>query len=180
MFVFGVARESRLTVDQGAARSANDYLSMEGVSHATVIASVCRLILAYERSGYDNINEANRVTNAEVLERARTDSAATVSAKFASDHHINTKPFAAPAIIGFCHYALSAENAADADVYMTQICTGEALRKSDPAYVVRDRLLNLGRNRAHKIEVIMRGWNAYRQGRSPSKLPVNGNFPALV
>lgn len=180
LFVFGVERSSRLTVDQGAARSAHDYLGMEGVSHATALASICRLVIAYERSGGDTIADANRVTNAEVLARARTDARAATSAKFASDYHINTRNFAAPAIIGFCHYVLSCEHPGDADDYMAQICTGEALRKTDPAYTVRDRLLNLGRNRPDKIEVILRGWNAFRQNRPMKIVKTLGNFPALV
>lgn len=180
MFVFGVERESRLTVDQGKARTAADYLGMEGVPYATALASIARLVIAYEQSGRDNVSDSNRITNAEVRKRAETDEALHVSASFTGVHKKTTHRFAAPAIIGFCHYVLSQEHKADAQIYMTQICNGEGLKKNDPAYVVRDRLLNLGRNRVQKIEAIMRGWNAYRQGRTLSKLPINGNFPALV
>jgi len=180
LFVFGVERETRLTVDQGAARSAADYLWMEGVSNATAVASIGRLVIAYERSGFDNVNSANEVTNAEVRARADGDDRLHAAAAFAVKHHKETRNFAAPAIIGFCYYVLSDENKADADAYMTQVCVGEGLKKNDPAYVVRDRLLNLGRNRPQKIEIILRGWNSYRAGRPLKIVKVLGNFPALV
>lgn len=180
MFMFGVERESRFTVDQGKARSAADFLGMEGVANATAVASIGRLAIAYEQSGRDNVNNANSVTNAEVRTRADTDERLHASASFAASHSKSTRNFAAPAIIGFCHYVLSEEHKGDAESYMVQICTGEGLKKSDPAYVVRDRLLSLGRNRIQKIEIILRGWNAYRAGRPLKIVKVLGNFPALV
>jgi hypothetical protein len=180
VFMFGVDRDSRFTIDQGKARSAADYLGMEGLANATATASIARLVIAYEQSGYDNINDANYVTNAQVRARAETDEQLRASASFASGHHKATRNFAAPAIIGFCHYVLSGEHAGDAAAYMLQICTGEGLKKNDPAYVVRDRLLNLGRIRGHKIEIILRGWNAYRANRPLKLVKVCRNFPALV
>lgn len=180
LLVFGVERSTRLTVDQGAARSAGDYLGMEGVPNATSVASIGRLILGYEQSGCDNVNASSHVTNAEVRQRAAVDDRLHKSATFAVSHHKDTRNFAAPAIIGFCHYVLSGEHPADAVAYMTQVCTGEGLKKNDPAYVVRDRLLNLGRRRDHKIEIILRGWNSYRAGRPLKLVKVLGNFPALV
>lgn len=180
IFAFGVERETRLTVDQGGARSAADYLGMEGTPNSTAVASIARLIIGYEQSGRDNITRANQVTNAEVRERAGRDEALHASASFAVHHVKSTRPFAAPAIIGFCHYILTDEHAGDADAYMAQICTGESLKKTDPAFVVRDRLLSLGRNREHKIEIILRGWNSYRANRPLKLVKIYGNFPALV
>lgn len=180
IFHFGLERHTRLTVDQGKCRTAADFLGMEGVANATAVASIARLVLGYERSGFDNINDANQVTNSEVRARAETDEQLHTSASFAGAHHKVTRNFAAPAIIGFCHYVLTNEHPGDANIYMTQICTGEGLKKNDAAYVVRDRLLNLGRNRGHKIEIILRGWNAYRSNRPLKLVKVLGNLPALV
>jgi hypothetical protein len=180
IFQFGVERDTRFTVDQGKCRSAADYLGMEGVPNATASASIARLVIAYDKSGGVNVNDANQVTNAEVRARVETDERIRSSASFAGSHHKATRNFAAPAIIGFCHYVLTAEHPGDASAYMTQICTGEGLKKNDPAYVVRDRLLSLGRNRAAKMEIILRGWNAYRGNRSLKLVKWLGNFPALV
>jgi hypothetical protein len=180
IFQFGVERETRFTVDQGKCRSAADYLSMEGVPNATATASIARLVIGYEKSGCDNINAANEVTNAEVRSRADSDTQLRESASFAGSQHKATRNFAAPAIIGFCHYVLTSEHPGDANDYMVQICTGEGLKKNDAAYVVRDRLLNLGRNRGAKIEIILRGWNAYRARRPLKLIKKLGNFPAIV
>lgn len=180
LFVFGIDRDARLTIDQGAARSAADYLGMEGVENATAVASIARLVIAFERSGEKSLSDSNKVTNAEVRARAERDEKLHASAHFTAQHSKLTKNFAAPAIIGFCHYVLTSESATDAAIYMTQICTGEGLKKTDPAFVVRDRLLNLGRNREQKIEVILRGWNAYRSGRPTKLVKALGSLPALI
>lgn len=178
-FQFGVERDTRFTVDQGKGRSAANYLSMEDMHNATALASIARLVIDWEQSGFKSISDANHVTNAEVRARAKSDAALQASASFTATQHKATRNFAAPAIIGFCHYVLTQENAADAKIYMQQICTGEGLKKSDPAYTVRDRLLNLGRNRGQKMEVILRGWNAYRSKRPLQVVKVLGNLPAL-
>lgn len=181
LFVFGVGRETRLTLDQGSARTAGDYLGMDGVTNANTVASTCRIVIAYERSGYDSISDAKHVTNAEVLSRANADAGIVASAHFAQHRSKETRAFAPPAIIGFCHYVFTGEHPGDAAAYMEQICSGEGLRKRDPAFAVRDRLLNMGRtSRDPKAEVIFRGWNAYRQDRPLKIVKVLGNLPALV
>lgn len=184
LFVFGVGRDTRTTVDQGAARSASDYLSMEGVANATVRASVARQLIAYERSEGKSISAANYVTNAEVLARVHGDEELAKSSTFAASHAKAARLIAAPAVIGFCHYLLSDISSVEANQYLTQVCNGEGLSKRDPAYVVRERLIGMGRSgKAEKIHIIFRGWNAYRQGRKPDHVKVVGrasNLPALV
>lgn len=179
--VFGVERDTRTTVDQGAARRASDYLQMEGEKNASTLAGLVRLSIAYERSGYDSIGNSNLVTNAEVLARARTDNLAREAAEFAQSVAYSASAFASPAVVGFCYYTFATENPIEAKDYMTQVCGGEGLKRSDPAYAVRERLLNLGqRNREMRTEIIFRGWNAYRRGGTLTIAKVLGSLPALV
>jgi len=181
VIVFGVERDTRTTVDQGAARRASDYLQMEGEKNASTLAGLVRLSIAYERSGYDSIGNSNLVTNAEVLARARADELAREAADFAQSVARVSSAFASPAVIGFCYYTFASESAVEAKDYMTQVCGGEGLRRSDPAYAVRERLLNLGqRNREMRTEIIFRGWNAYRRGGTLTIAKVLGTLPELV
>lgn len=183
LMVFGVPRETRLTVDQGATRSAADYAHMDGVTNSSVRASVARILIAYERSGGTNLTAASYVTNAEVLARIQNDDALAATATFVATNAKASKPYAAPAVIGFCHYLFSEINPVEAEEYLGQVCRGEGLKAKDPAYTVRDRLLNLGtRSREKRIHIIIRGWNAYRQGRPLTIAKITGdeNIPALI
>jgi hypothetical protein len=181
VIVFGVERDTRTTVDQGAARKASDYLHMEGEKNAATLAGLVRLSIAYERSGYDSIMNSNLVTNAEVLARARSDELAKEAAEFAQGTARVASAFASPSVIGFCYYTFAVESSVEAKDYMTQVCGGEGLKRSDPAYAVRERLLSLGqRNREMRTEIIFRGWNAYRRGGTLTIAKVLGNLPVLV
>lgn len=180
IFQFGIDRDTRTTVDQGSARTAADYLGMEGTDNAAVCAGIARLVIAYERSGGQDVAQTKYVTNAEVLARVREDAEIGASARYAMMQRKHTKQFCAPSALGAAHYLLRQENKADADVFMDQVCVGESLRKNDPAFAVRERLWTTTKYAGQKLEVIFRGWNAYRAGRPLKLAKVNGNLPALV
>lgn len=182
VFVFGVERDTRTTLDQGGARTAGDYLLMGGVADATILASLGRMLLAYKASGETGFVGSNYITNAEVIARVYGDEDCRAAAHFAQRVAKGAREFVGPSIISFCYYVFAAIDQADAEEYLTQVAYGENLKRSDPAYTVRDRLLGLGRTaRADKVHVIFRGWNAHRQGRKLNLAKIMGNtLPALV
>lgn len=177
---FGAERTTRFTLDQIGKRTAADYGTMRGRQHAATAAGLARLVIAYERSGGQNIADTKYVTNTEVDIRADADPAITESAAFAHRLANLARPFCAPSPIGACHYILSREHAPDAEAFLDQVCVGENIRRSDPAFAVRERLLTSGKYAGQKMEIIFRGWNAYRAGRPLKLAKVLGTFPALV
>lgn len=183
LMVFGLPRETRTTIDQGTARTASDYLSMDGLPNATVQASIARVLIAYERNDLTALSSIALVTNSDVMERVHSDPEIAASAHFAAGRTGPARPYAPPAVIGFCHYIFNRISPAQADTYMDNVCRGEGLRARDPAYTVRDRLANLSsRSRERRIHIIIRGWNAYRQGRTLAIAKVMGeeNIPAVI
>lgn len=179
---FGADRETRKTVDIGTARGAAAFLAMDGVPNAATRASIARMVLAFEDSDALNLNTAPDFTPIEIYERGKSDAVIGECAALAESRSARTKAYAAPRIIGFAYYAMRHIDDADADVFIDQITLGENLRRRDPAYAVRERLLSLGKNQgSDKIEVIFRGWNAYRSGRHLiiAKL-MGGDLPALI
>lgn len=181
VIVFGIDRHTRTTVDQGSARTAGDYMAMDGVQNANVQASIARQLVAYERADGKSVSGAGNVTNAEVVTRAASDETVARAAHFAASRAKQTKPFAAPAIMGLAYYLFAEINKVEADQYMTQVCAGEGLARKDPAYTVRERLLTMGYSRNDKLHVIFRGWNAFRQNRQIDHTKIIGpNLPALI
>ncbi len=180
LMVFGVERNTRNTVDQGAARSAGDYLGMDGIKHATIVASAGRLVLAYEAANGTTPGDGSRVSNGEIIARFAHDAAMAKAATFADTVHRYARRHAAPSIMAFCYYMLLEIDEQDATDYMRQVCVGEGIKKSDPAFAVREGLLRERISRNDKIHLIFRGWNAYRQGRKLDLAKVSGNLPALI
>lgn len=180
MMIFGLDRASRITVDQGAAKAAGDYLSMEGIPNSTVVASIGRLLLAYEHSDGRNFSGSSFVSPGEIIARFMNDERVARSATFAANMHTYSKSLAPPSIIGFCHCIMSRVDPIAADTFMRQVCMGENIKKSDPAFAVR---LALGRERLkrdEKAHIIIRGWNAFRQRRSLTLAKIVGNLPAVM
>lgn len=180
IIVFGVEKETRKTVDQGANRSPGDHLAIEGYAYATALAAVCRFVLAYERGNCERLAETNRITATEVVERAMEDKLMQESAAW-SYKHSRAKRFAPPSVLGFCHYFFSQRDRNTAEHFLDQVINGLELHEYDPAYVVRERLIDLGSKlREHKIEILVRGWNAFRENRQVTRLPVLNLIPRIV
>jgi hypothetical protein len=180
LFVFGVEREARLTVDQGAARSAADYLGMEGVENSAIAAGVARLVIAIERERHARLYRESSVTNIEIRRRAHKDGKIAEAARYAAGTYKYTRAFAPPAVIGAAFYLLSEVHPEDAKRFMDHVCIGEELRRDDPAYAVRDALLSLGRGqKGPKLEAIFRGWVKFRAGETLRLAKVLGHFPEL-
>lgn len=179
--VFGVERDTRITVDQGAARTAGDYLTMLGVAHGNQLAGIARLVMAYEADSGRSISKRRDFTNAQVVQRCLNDAELQEVAAYANHAARFTKGMAYPAIIGACLYILSDEDREDARDFIDQIAYGENIKRGDPAYAVRTALGNFEKeDRAARMEMIFRGWNAYRQHRQLTLAKALGSFPALV
>jgi|TARA_Y100000296_G_scaffold85358_1_gene121087 hypothetical protein len=181
LFVFGVSRESRKTVDQGAARTAGDYIAMDGIRNASTVAGLIRLLMGYEASEGKSFSRPAEFSNAEVRARAMNDADTVASADYAQSVAKYTKGLINPSLVGTCHYLLSEIHPGDALTYLNQVCIGEEIKRGDPAFAVRDALSRLEKGgNMPRAELIMRGWNAFRSSRRLTLAKRLGNLPALV
>jgi hypothetical protein len=181
LFVFGLARDSRETVDQGAARGAADYLGMGGTENASTAATIARLVLAYERSG-GQVIDTREITNSEVVARVRDDAAIAASARFAVSMGRHARQYVAGTVIGFCHYLFVRIDEQDAADFLAQVSTGEGLKSGCAAIAVRERLLAVGKSRQLKAAILFRGWNFFRRDMrvKTTSLPATMPLPALI
>lgn len=181
LFIFGVERDSRLTLDQGVNRTVSDYLQMEGKTYTNTIASVSKLLLNYEKNKGKMIGNKRGATPAQVLARANSDETILTSAKYANRHMRKTKTFAPMSVLGFCHNVLMHIDVNDGLAFMEMLTLGENISRTDVVFKARDRLVNLQRRgAAAQIEIIFRAWNAYREKRDMRTIPILGNLPELV
>jgi hypothetical protein len=180
LFVFGVDRYSRTTVDQGSARGAGDYLTMDGHAYAKNAATAAKYVMAYERSGGNSLGLRSQITNAEVLARVRSDPAITEAAAYAHKFLKTYRHLVAHSIIATAHYLLSEINRKEAEEYLDQVCLGENIKRDDPAFAVRSALASERRYRDAALEIIFHGWNRFRSNQTLKLVRVNGSFPALV
>lgn len=181
LFVFGVDRETRTTVDQGAARSAGDYLAMEGAHYATHLSAVSRMIIGYRRTGGESFGRRGAISSGEVLETARNNKEVLTAVRYAFNHHKRMRKMASVSVMAFCYYVLLSEDVHDGLAFMEALCTGEDLKIGDAILTARERLLAMEqRSDVTRVEIILRAWNGYREKRKMTKIPIHGRFPELV
>jgi hypothetical protein len=180
LFVFGVERESRRTVDTGAARGAHDHLAVEGFVQPTTLAALTRFVIAYENNDGRNFSNLNRVTSSEIFERAKSDPLLDKASLYPYHHANKSKRLAPPSVIGFCHYVFSQKDEKRAKEYLDQVILGINLGPTSPAYVVREKLLELSSLlREQKIEVLMRGWLAFKSNKPLKAIRIKWELPDL-
>lgn len=182
LFTFGVERETRTTVDQGANRSASDFLAMRGVSNTNTLVSMTRALLGYQRGDSSSLGRASDFTAAEVLERAEQDRTLIVSAKWGDSRKGKMKRFCPASVLAFCHNVLLDINSNDGVAFLESLCSGEELKRGDPVFQARERLLGMDRGKTAAVmtEIIFRAWNAYRERRTMRVIPLHGRLPELV
>lgn len=180
LVAFGAPRESRTTIDQGMGRTAGHYLAMQGVSDGNLCSSVARLVMSYENTNGRDYRDRSQ-THAEVVARVLADDAIGESAKFTRQICRFAKGLLTPSQIGAAFYIFAEYNRDDAEEFLTQVCVGENIKRLDPAFAVRQALGSLeDEYRLRRIEIVMRGWNAFRQGRKLKQMQTTGSLPALV
>ena len=182
VIMFGIERETRLTVDQGGARTAGDFLGMEGVANAALVSAIARNVIAFEAANGLNLNQSKLVTSAEIRDRVARDRALGEAATFGHTNAAYSKKFAAASIIGFAFYALSRVNREEARIFLERVCRGDGLRMRDPAHTLREKLMSEGKSRDRKIAMILKAWNFHRRGMKVAANSLNSTlpFPALI
>lgn len=177
---FGLSRESRTTVDVGATRTPGDHLHVLGYKNSVNLAGITRLVLAYEASGEQrDLAYSNRITAAEINERVPKDPLLVEAAHFAGVSH-KAKRYAPPSALGFVYYMINKADPEDAKAFMDMIIKGVGLEAGDPAYVVRETLLARSQlSRELKIEVFLRGWNAFRLKRKLRNIRILYELPPI-
>lgn len=183
VIMFGIERETRLTVDQGGARTAGDFLGMEGVQNAAAVAAIARLAIAFERNEGRAFTDSQRITSREIRERVARDEGLARSATFGHTEGNYSRNFIAGSSIGFAHYVLSRIDRVDAEEWLARVCRGDGIKLKDPAHTVREKLIGAGRlGRDKKLKLLFQAWTFHRRGMKVAASSMNSEppFPALV
>lgn len=180
LFVFGVLRETRKTLDQNRRRNANDYLSMEGVNVAKYVSGVAMLHWMWNKHGnLNNISSSIRPGASQIAEYALEH----IEELSASVHFVPRRGanlVGGIPVLAFAHWLFTQHDTIAGNNFISQLVEGTGLEDGSPILRVRERLM-AGRHlaRADKLELIIRAWNAHREGRQPKQIPVTKRLPEI-
>lgn len=160
--VFGVDRDTRYTVDTGAARSNGTMLHMHGIANSNTVATSIGHYLLYKAGLYTHVISTAVTAKDEIAFYRR-------NAAFVDRAMDVTKTRASRAMgasaLAASYMILCPLNPTETDIFFHKLVGGADLTANDPILVLRNKLLTVpvGQMRNHiRIELILRTWNSYR------------------
>ncbi len=168
MIIFGLDRASRMTLDLGSKRRASDYLHMMEMPYSALSAAIGRLVIAYEETDGRNVDRSHRVSATQIVERFAFNEEILAAAHFAgSTVQKAIRGMLPGSAVGFAFYTLSRLDGDLALEYLTKVFKGAGVEIGEVAYTIRNMLLfNERLTRGERLQVLVRGWNALRQGKT--------------
>jgi hypothetical protein len=184
LMVFGVHRNSRLTVDQGTMRTVADFLEMGGKpAEAVVIAAVARLTAQFDKSG------SVRLLRGALASAAPTKSeilGVAADHRYAFERSIAVargKGFSAIgklSTLAFAHFALSRVDRDGASTFFRKLYSGADIAEGSALQTLRMRLtLDHDMKEPDRIEAIVRAWNTGKGEGPLSKIMIMGRIPKI-
>lgn len=192
--MFGVDRNSRYTVDMGAARTAGDFLSMEGATNTSIAASVAKNLNMHRR-GYENWTvgtgeKSGMSTPSKTMIRQEYwDNQKQIDEAVRICINKTISGFGA-ASLATAYVLIMRKNAIECAAFFSRLIDGVGLRRSEPTLVLRNRILADIASRGskarvkmqphHRVELVIRHWNAHRKGlQIKTGLPILGRIPQI-
>jgi hypothetical protein len=175
VMVFGIDRDSRMTLDQGALRSVGNYLAMNGMSNVNVLAATAALVWQWRKYGFVSNHARLKPTKTEVRVLVEHDAQVSESAMFCTMPGVRT--LGSTSMFAFAHYAArEASNVIEADAFIKKLIEGTYLKNGDPLLYCRKRLMETkGRSDIQsRAELLFKTWNAYRREERVERIIVNG------
>jgi len=181
IFIFGVDRETRTTLDQGAVRRLSDYLAMEGHTNTNRLASAAGYIWMYQNFGTIHASGRSKPTKSELIDFIIAHPNLSKSIQFVDDKKAHK--LVQGSVLAFAHWVFARRSTqAAADNFVLSLIEGANLDVDSPILYVRNRLIaehgNLRPN--NSAELLFKGWNAYRRGDTLKRLVImGGQLPKL-
>jgi hypothetical protein len=182
---FGIDRASRMTVDMGRQRTTGNFLAMDGTKDANHVAAAVALHSLYKAGVYGRNAKTGRrlyFSKQEILENYHKNKKAYDAAvdfartdKFSRSCGVSN--------IAAAHVILTAINSAESAIFFQRLIDGVRLDRGNPILWLRSRLMQTGeRLQAHeKLELTLRYWNAFREGKTLSRgLQKVGAYPKVA
>ena len=183
-FIFGLPRESRLTIDQGRQRRSGDYLAMRGREPGQQVAAIA-LLLYYWRT-FGSIKKPGGASG-KVMRPGPSKMAIYANENYdLITRSLDVIPkdglkfIGGIAIVGFAHLLFAEKDFGAATDFIHRLVLGSDLAEKSPIRVCRDRLFRGDRlRREERLELLVRAWNAHRENREMTSIPVHNRMPSV-
>lgn len=180
--VFNAPKECQSVMDHPTVRQVSDFATLAGFKNATRVSALAKLVMVHRRHGISKMNNP-------FCHPTKTEMQSEVESNFdkLDAALVPHKLLCAPRIADFCSYVFREKDPAAAQKFMAEVMTGESIKKSDPAFTLRQRLID-NNNSKSKVEslyvmaLFLKAWQYYRAGKPLHTLRWTGaeEFPEVA
>lgn len=174
-------------VDTGKARSASELLQHNGYANATTLAATAKWQWLYENGKITDSGERAVASPDEILRIVKKHPTLlnAIATARQCDTICNTTP------VAFAYYQFSQRDPDLADLFISCLSTGLNLKNNDAVYILRQQFIKDTKSTKkmqtiHRLALIVKAWNAWRQNRTVSNLvwrrigPTAEDFPEIL
>jgi hypothetical protein len=180
LFTFGVSRSARRTIDQGRNRTAKDFLTMNGYAEGAAIASVALMLWQWRLKQKVSIHSDERIGVSEIAEYAENHYQ-QISSSVRLIPRAGSASTGGLPVLAFMHLICAEKDLETATDFFTRLVNGNDLPKDSAILALSVRLRRRERlSRAERVELMLRAWNAHREKRSMTVIPIHRQFPLPI
>ncbi|MFH9013999.1 hypothetical protein ACH4C6_21790 [Streptomyces sp. NPDC017943] len=158
------------TMDTGAKRSLGDVLKLRGEERYVPLAAILLRVYLWEVQGQRRSMKADRAkpTHRQLLQFLEQHPELRRSAEIGS--RVRGAVSISASTAGLCHWLFNRIDQSDCAFFFARLTDGAGLDTDDPIYALRRVAENFAKdkgriNEEHMTALVIKGWNAYREGR---------------
>lgn len=170
VIAFGPERDSRLTLDQGVARTVGHYLGMHGYADANHIATIAKYVWQYKER--NRLSTSGREAPTKTQARLTAEHYKQIPASLAFVTRPGVGAICTRSMLAFAHFAISEVSGDQANLFMDRLIKGASLVEGDPILICRNKLIETrsSANIQARASLIFKAWNAHVRGERPRTL----------
>lgn len=188
LMVFGVARDTRYSVDTGSARTPGDMLQMRGIADANNVAAVAGYLWQIERYGRvpDSASVPSMRPTKQEMQETVVRMGERIQRSVSAVQRDGSLKVASYSQLVTMHVYLveMTEDEPAVSAFMSALIRGDKRSNNDPVWVGRERLIEEKRKRhlwpAKAMEIVLRAWNMHRRNARTGKIQVMGEWPKVA
>ena len=188
LIVTGLKKESFKVMDTGKNRNAADVLSINGESYYCEISCCARFIIKFKNNHSLGGNRLSSTSNTSIINWLDENRNIVENIRTADKLKKQFSGVLSKTYIASLLYLFSEKDVTVAEIFMRKLCTGLDLSDKDPIFALRKALIKDKMSKSNlpqkdKTALIVKGWNAYRLGKSIKVLRWNKDvetFPTIL
>jgi hypothetical protein len=187
--MFGVDRDSRMTVDMGRARSVGHFLHMKGRGYVNFTPTVAKLLLAYQTGKVAAARGGGHgaFTKQDILARALRFGPEVYDAISRVGNSEFGRTVRGGAYLSAAYLILHEHHPENCELFFDKLLTGAGLEPDSAILWLRTRLYEAANSSARglsraedRLEVVLRYYNAFMKDKTITRhIYTTGNFPKL-